>query len=908
MNREIIININEANKAQKYQSKEELFQIEAFERVTEILIDRKFTKDTLEITNCRVHDTIFIDGSRGVGKTAFMINIQHYYNILDKCIDKPQYIFLNPIDPTLLEHTEKFLSVVLGKIVEMVNIKLKNNFLNERKYNVTNDCNKSDLFENTSSYCIEEYYKALENLSKSLSAIKTLDEDIGIEEIASNTSSLKLEQRAHEFFRTVSKMFDVNALVILIDDVDMAFDKGFDVLEVVRKYLASPFLIPIVAGDMKLYKEIIETQFMEKVKFLQDINYLKNLYGDKIIENEIYLEKKELIDNLVEQYIHKVFPSENHIQLDNIYNIVRDNFVTIYFDKDFKVSYNDVKNFEIRHLNIGINQVLFTFEIFTNNARDFIKYLYNKRKIHKYFFETFDKYEFKKSKDIPYNPKFISKEFDNHIIKIIFNLASDIYKESFYKTSIFYKFSNDRKKKELSLLSQNDYEAFSGNQYSLYKAFSNSIFSSLKKLKLDNANDKFAIQRESLSREIKEEDKNFNNISNYIIDLFVFNNYYSSYQSRSYIYAGKFIENIIYSLNKFDVREFISDSMINQVHNYIDINIDFEKLFKKDNLFNLNAEIYTIIYESISDVSSKNNIELQSLYVNAKKLITENFKDKIKEYEIKLKNITNKVPFGSDFSKNKSKYLKESDNSEEEEFNLKISYDLEEYSKDLIIWQNVFLDKVKLNSISMYEIIYKFFRNIEKIKDEFDLRNEKPIIYFRRIVLILINAISYFENNNENVANTNIAMNKNFVFENILSNAPASVNNIQPMLKIRYSLTRALFFHPLISHILFTDEDINSKKDISKLMRLKWQGERNLFKQAERVFNEMTKNIKVFGIDQKIEILSKVLKEKLEIIQEINKIQKFKSSVISNSRDSNSEKQESFKNLQEQFKKIIENA
>ena len=98
------------------------------------------------------------------------------------------------------------------------------------------------------------------------------------------------------------------------------------------------------------------------------------------------------------------------------------------------------------------------------------------------------------------------------------------------------------------------------------------------------------------------------------------------------------------------------------------------------------------------------------------------------------------------------------------------------------------------------------------------------------------------------------------------------------------------------------------KKDINKLIRLKWQGERNLFKQAEKIFNEMIKDIKSFGIDQKIEVLSKVLKEKIEIIQEINKIQKFKSSVISNSRDSNLEKQESFKNLQEQFKEKIENA
>ena len=38
---EIIININEANKAQKYQSKEELFQIEAFENVSKILYEHK---------------------------------------------------------------------------------------------------------------------------------------------------------------------------------------------------------------------------------------------------------------------------------------------------------------------------------------------------------------------------------------------------------------------------------------------------------------------------------------------------------------------------------------------------------------------------------------------------------------------------------------------------------------------------------------------------------------------------------------------------------------------------------------------------------------------------------------------------------------------------------------------------
>ena len=284
---EIIININEANKAQKYQSKEELFQIEAFERVTEILKEHKVGRDTNDITDCRFHDTIFIDGDRGVGKTAFMINIENYYKNIAK-IEKPNYIFLKPVDPTLLEHTEKFLSVVLARIVE---------YVNDNK-NILDSSN------------IDKYYKSLENLSKSLSSIKTLPEDIGIDEIASNKSSLKLEQHSHDFFKEVCSIFNVDSIVMLIDDVDMAFDKGFDVLEVVRKYLASPYLIPIVAGDKKLYKEIIETRFKEKIEFFKDVKYLKDLTKDtESLQNNIeYKSKLELLNNLVEQYLHKVFP------------------------------------------------------------------------------------------------------------------------------------------------------------------------------------------------------------------------------------------------------------------------------------------------------------------------------------------------------------------------------------------------------------------------------------------------------------------------------------------------------------------------------------------------------------------------------------------------------------------------
>ena len=92
------ININEANKAQKYQTIEELFQIDAFKNVAKILEEHKFGKNTSDITDCRFHDTIFIDGDRGVGKTAFMINIENYYNQSFKVEEKPKYIFLKSVD------------------------------------------------------------------------------------------------------------------------------------------------------------------------------------------------------------------------------------------------------------------------------------------------------------------------------------------------------------------------------------------------------------------------------------------------------------------------------------------------------------------------------------------------------------------------------------------------------------------------------------------------------------------------------------------------------------------------------------------------------------------------------------------------------------------------------------------
>lgn len=58
-----------------------------------------------------------------------------------------------------------------------------------------------------------------------------------------------MERLFHEFVVSCIDILSVDAIAIIIDDVDMALGRAYEVLEVVRKLLLCPLIIPIVSGD-----------------------------------------------------------------------------------------------------------------------------------------------------------------------------------------------------------------------------------------------------------------------------------------------------------------------------------------------------------------------------------------------------------------------------------------------------------------------------------------------------------------------------------------------------------------------------------------------------------------------------------------------------------------------------------
>ncbi|TWA79146.1 hypothetical protein FBY14_13317 [Azospirillum brasilense] len=253
----------------------------------------------------RIHNAIFVGGDRGAGKTAFMLNLNEHYRGNRKA--RPELYFCAPVDPTLLSDDDNFLNVVLAQVHKEL---------------------REQLNKHTGA---EDYWQALEAVTEALESEQTASKLTGMERLMAFRSSVSLEHRLFKYFEEACSILSCEALVVLVDDVDMSLEKAFQVLETVRRYLACPLVIPVISGDIGLYEAIVTRTFADRL-------------GKSGNRDEPSGESADEAQRLAQEYLKKVLPVHQRTQLMSIPDLIDDVSLTIRVG-EHRLSFDDLYAF-----------------------------------------------------------------------------------------------------------------------------------------------------------------------------------------------------------------------------------------------------------------------------------------------------------------------------------------------------------------------------------------------------------------------------------------------------------------------------------------------------------------------------------------------------------------------------------
>lgn len=248
----------------------------------------KDIKDT-DIIYPRAHNAILIEGTRGSGKTTFLL--KSLERLKEDEILKLSVLRL--IDPTLIETKENIVVVILSAIDTALNdVKGDARSLNDAREALAEGLGLLDGIGSPSAYGAE-WEDAKWVMSQGLrKAQKGRD----------------FEKKLGAYIEQALKLINKKAFILTFDDVDTNFSHGHTILETVRKYLTHPGLIIILSGDLELYGRLLR----------------KNIYlsfGDQLLDRDsgvMDLSKKSIGDailELEEQYLLKIAPPQNRISM-----------------------------------------------------------------------------------------------------------------------------------------------------------------------------------------------------------------------------------------------------------------------------------------------------------------------------------------------------------------------------------------------------------------------------------------------------------------------------------------------------------------------------------------------------------------------------------------------------------------
>jgi|GEM_PF-593637 len=314
----ILLDIDHIGNAQAFTEPNEVLQQQGmndfFEFIKKTLEEaEKYTPPKKSVSFCRRHNTITISGSRGSGKTTFLLNMleaiqqdKKGFIPQDKEFDCKKIEILGLLDPTLIEDKEHVFINIISRIKESVDQKCPDG-PNKREH----------------SQDYRTWRESLKKLAGGLTGLdgvggNTLDSDAWMDPIHVMEKGLQqvrgsneLEKNFHTYIYHSLKLLDKKAFLLPLDDIDTKFESGWQVLEVLRKYLTTPQLITVLSGDLGLYSKLVRRHQWDN-------------FGDRLLEQEAKSntnEKKNytrLVDELEEQYLLKILKPERRILLTTL--------------------------------------------------------------------------------------------------------------------------------------------------------------------------------------------------------------------------------------------------------------------------------------------------------------------------------------------------------------------------------------------------------------------------------------------------------------------------------------------------------------------------------------------------------------------------------------------------------------
>lgn len=148
-------------------------------------------------------------------------------------------------------------------------------------------------------------------------------------------SSFELRKNFENFLKLSLEILDKKVFLLFIDDVDTKFDKSWSLLETIRKYLSTKYIITILTGDFDLFSMSIRKHQWE--------NFGKDFIGNETRnDNEKFEFFKSKITDIEAQYIEKILPVQHRYALRTFKEILEDR------TNEIKIKFNDGKEQEYR--------------------------------------------------------------------------------------------------------------------------------------------------------------------------------------------------------------------------------------------------------------------------------------------------------------------------------------------------------------------------------------------------------------------------------------------------------------------------------------------------------------------------------------------------------------------------------